>query len=66
MTAHMSASITLVQLADGEKVYAWVTYGSGDKTQPQHRTEVYISAPEDVTDCRDWIRQALAALTEAI
>lgn len=66
MTAHMSASITLVQMVEGEKLYAWVTYGSGDKTEPQHRTELYIEAPEDVTDSRDWIRQALAALTEAV
>lgn len=66
MTAHMSATLTLVQLDDTSKVYCWVSYGSGDSTQPQYRTEQYVDHPEDVTDCRDWIRQALVAVVEGL
>lgn len=66
MAAHMSATITLVQLAEGEEIYAVVAYGSGDTTKPQHRTRMHLEAPQDVTDCRDWLRQLAASLTEAL
>lgn len=66
MSKTMTASVVLVQLDDSDRVTAFVAYGSGDPEAPQHRTEIRLAPPEDITDCRDWIRQAMAALTEAI
>lgn len=64
MSSKMTGSIILVQLDERSHVTAFVSYGSGDPAAPSHRSEFTLPRPEDVTDCRDWLRQVLAALTE--
>lgn len=62
----MTASVIFVQLAPGEDVTAYVGYGGEDDGCPKHRVELAVAAPQDITDDRDWMRQALAALTESV
>lgn len=66
MSKVMTASVIFVQLAPSEDVSAFVGYGGKDDGALKHRIELSVAPPQDVTDDRDWMRQVLAALTEAI
>lgn len=66
MKYNLSGSVILVHLAGTDQLTAFLGYGPEDGESNPERIEVTIDAPTDISDYRDWMRQALASLVEAV
>lgn len=66
MSASRTMSVIVVQLDDADGPVAYVASSTSAEGSPTERMEIKLPCPQDVTDRRDWVRQILAAVTEAV
>jgi hypothetical protein len=66
MSAYRTMSVIVVQLDETSRPFVSVSAEEHTAGGKRERLELKLQRPEDVTDTRDWVRQIMAAVTEAV